>query len=93
MVYKFQFSESNTLGGYIDNSLSYFNVSDFQAQSVPDQPYVPQIGNVTYCRYSDYRYPPWAGSVKYEYTRQYWHVFCARLAFVILFEVTILKPN
>ena len=39
------------------------------------------------CRYADYREGP-SSEDKYEFTSMYWHVFCARLAFVILFEVS-----
>ena len=38
------------------------------------------------CSYPDYREPP-SSADKYEFTSMYWHVFCARLAFVIVFEV------
>jgi len=50
MVYKFQFSEDKTLSGYVNNSLSYFNVSDFQPQSYPDNPKTDEFGVVTICR-------------------------------------------
>lgn len=35
------------------------------------------------CRYRDYR-----NADDYSYTVQFWHVFAARLAFLILFEVS-----
>ena len=50
MVYKFAFSPNNTLHGYIDNSLSYFDVRDFQNQSIPLDPKVDEFGNVINCR-------------------------------------------
>lgn len=40
-----------------------------------------------YCRYRDYRAPPWS-SEPYEFTLQFWHVLAARLAFIIVFEVS-----
>jgi len=125
MVYKFQINESKDLSGYVNHSLSFFNVSDFQPRSNPDEDKADQLGVVTICRfvrvcvsvhlftlvilnqlsildvlnyiifyclfirYPDYRYPPWDEDKKYEYTRVYWHVLCARLAFVIIFEVNI----
>lgn len=86
MVYKFRLNENHDLSGYVNHSLSYFNVSDFQPRSYPDNVKADEFGEVTICRYPDYRYPPWEDNNKYEYTRVYWHVFCARLAFVIVFE-------
>lgn len=38
-------------------------------------------------RYRDYRAPPWS-STPYEFTLQFWHVLAARLAFIIVFEVS-----
>lgn len=40
-----------------------------------------------YCRYRDYRATPWS-TVPYEFTLQFWHVLAARLAFIIVFEVS-----
>lgn len=37
--------------------------------------------------YRDYRAPPWS-STPYEFTLQFWHVLAARLAFIIVFEVS-----
>ncbi|MGH0115935.1 UNVERIFIED_CONTAM: hypothetical protein FKN15_060399, partial [Acipenser sinensis] len=36
-------------------------------------------------RYRDYREPPWSSN-PYEFSKQYWSVLAARLAFVILFQ-------
>jgi len=41
-----------------------------------------------FCRYPDYREPPWAAR-KYKKTAMFWHVLAARLAFVVVFEVSI----
>jgi uncharacterized membrane protein len=38
-------------------------------------------------RYSDYREPPDVAN-KYEKTAMYWHILAARLAFVVVFEVS-----
>lgn len=47
--------------------------------------------NVAVCfRYKDYREPPWAPDA-YTFSKQYWCVLAARLAFVILFQVCILR--
>ncbi|KAI0208292.1 Anoctamin-4 [Lamellibrachia satsuma] len=96
LVYKLAISQDKTLGGYINHSLSFFDVKDFQNQTR-----VTIDNNVKYCRYSDYRYPP-EHDMKYEFTTDYWHILVARLAFVIVFEhcvffltwlVTILIPD
>lgn len=63
----------NCLKGYVNNSLSFFNLSELS------------IGKSGYCRYRDYRGPPWS-SKPYEFTLQYWHILAARLAFIIVFE-------
>ena len=38
-------------------------------------------------RYRDFRYPPWHED-KYGYSDVFWHVLAARLAFVVVFEVS-----
>lgn len=39
-------------------------------------------------RYKDYREPPWSSDA-YQFSKQYWSVLSARLAFVILFQVWV----
>lgn len=41
-------------------------------------------------RFKDYREPPWSQN-QYEFSKQYWAVLSARLAFVILFQVSLLS--
>ncbi|KAM7003001.1 anoctamin-3 isoform 2-T2 [Tautogolabrus adspersus] len=62
------------LRGYMNSSLSVFDMSELKNSSQP-----------FYCRYRDYRAPPWS-SGPYEFTLQFWHVLAARLAFIIVFE-------
>lgn len=38
-------------------------------------------------RFKDYREPPWAPN-PYEFSKQYWSILSARLAFVIIFQVS-----
>uniref|UniRef100_A0A3B4YDZ5 Anoctamin n=1 Tax=Seriola lalandi dorsalis TaxID=1841481 RepID=A0A3B4YDZ5_SERLL len=66
--------EDECLRGYMNSSLSVFDMSELKNSSQP-----------RYCRYRDYRAPPWS-SVPYEFTLQFWHVLAARLAFIIVFE-------
>uniref|UniRef100_A0A8D0CN86 Anoctamin n=1 Tax=Scleropages formosus TaxID=113540 RepID=A0A8D0CN86_SCLFO len=60
------------LRGYMNSSLSVFDMGD------------DEKGH-RYCRYRDYRAPPWSAE-PYDFTLQFWHVLAARLAFIIVFE-------
>ncbi|NXD83651.1 ANO9 protein, partial [Halcyon senegalensis] len=83
-VYKYMYSPcavGNSTGvdcstGYINHSLSVFRVQDFE-------PHTRRGLALTglCCRYRDYR-----NADDYSYTVQFWHIFAARLAFLILFE-------
>ncbi|KAK2716116.1 anoctamin-4-like isoform X2 [Artemia franciscana] len=68
----------STMTGYVNHTLSWFDVNDFM-ENKPDKP------GVEYCRYFEYRSPPWADP-KYKRTQVYWHVMAARLAFIVVFE-------
>ncbi|XP_040184292.1 anoctamin-3 [Rana temporaria] len=61
------------LRGYVNSSLSVFDLNELGE------------GYTGYCRYRDYRAPPWSSN-PYEFTLQFWHVLAARLAFIIVFE-------
>ncbi|NWV53739.1 ANO9 protein, partial [Daphoenositta chrysoptera] len=86
-VYKYMYSpcaRENRTGmdcstGYINSSLSVFRIQDFEPHTkVPPEFKGHQIKE---CRYRDYR-----NADDYTYTVQFWHIFAARLAFLILFE-------
>ncbi|XP_020291334.1 anoctamin-4 isoform X2 [Pseudomyrmex gracilis] len=80
-VYAFVYSPTSDLVGYIDSSLSDFNTSDYlddMKSDVEDEH--PEI-----CQYRGYRNPP-NHPDPYGLSPQYWHVFAARLAFVVVFE-------
>ncbi|NWT60003.1 ANO9 protein, partial [Erythrocercus mccallii] len=65
--------------GYINNSLSVFHIQDFEHRTKV----LPEFNGVQIkeCRYRDYR-----NADDYTYTIQFWHIFAARLAFLIIFE-------
>ncbi|NXJ28413.1 ANO9 protein, partial [Dicrurus megarhynchus] len=65
--------------GYINHSLSVFRIQDFE----PHTKVLPEFKGhqIEECRYRDYR-----NADDYTYTVQFWHIFAARLAFLILFE-------
>ena len=55
LVYRYSYSEDGTLTGYVDNSLSYFNVSDWDTLKLsgkPEDKYAYQVLNYSmpYCR-------------------------------------------
>ncbi|CAM9717248.1 unnamed protein product [Lampetra fluviatilis] len=98
LVYYYGYSAGHgagfpTMRGYNENSLSVFNISDFQEQNIPDElPPWFDLAIHTTCRYRDYRYPP-GHPQAYSLNMQYWHVLAAKLAFVIVTEHVIFLTN
>lgn len=43
--------------------------------------------NLFFPRYRDYRYPP-GHEKQYTHTMQFWHILAAKLAFIIIMEVS-----
>uniref|UniRef100_A0A8C4NL56 Anoctamin n=1 Tax=Dicentrarchus labrax TaxID=13489 RepID=A0A8C4NL56_DICLA len=82
LVYQYMFSQTGTMHGFIDHTLSYFNVSNFKPGTAPQN---SEHGDIIVCRYKDYREPPWSPDA-YMFSKQYWCVLAARLAFVIVFQ-------
>nr|XP_019934356.1 PREDICTED: anoctamin-1-like [Paralichthys olivaceus] len=82
IVYQYMYSVNGTMSGYTEHSLSYFNVSNFPVGTAPT---TTLISGVSMCRYKDYRDPPWAPDA-YTFSKQYWSVLAAKLAFVIFFQ-------
>ncbi|XP_060924141.1 anoctamin-1a [Limanda limanda] len=88
LVYQYMYSPDGTMHGFVNHTLSYFNVSDFQPGTEPMQPM--HLGhNVELCRYKDYREPPWS-STSYELSKEFWAILAARLAFVIVFQNVVM---
>ncbi|XP_010767858.1 anoctamin-6-like [Notothenia coriiceps] len=87
-VFPYGHHSNHTMQGYIESSLSIFNISDFSDRSMPMRtPY-----NITTCRYRDFRYPP-GHAMQYEYNVYYWHVIAAKLAFIIVMEHIVYLTN
>ncbi|XP_045893464.1 anoctamin-1 isoform X1 [Micropterus dolomieu] len=82
MVYQYMYNVNGTMNGYTEHSLSYFNVSNFPPGTAPTS---TLITGVSMCRYKDYRDPPWDPE-PYTFSKQYWSVLAAKLAFVIFFQ-------
>ncbi|XP_068760647.1 anoctamin-4-like [Montipora capricornis] len=87
LVYRSSYSSDGTLTGYVNSSLSYFNVSDWDAREKPRDQYAYQVLNYSmpFCRYPGYRIP----NEPYDVNKQYWHVIAARLAFVFVFQYVV----
>ncbi|XP_056657996.1 anoctamin-5 isoform X4 [Monodelphis domestica] len=83
LVYYYAYStdSSSPMSGYINNSLSVFQISDFPSNTAP----MENTGAFTTCRYRDYRYPP-DHEKKYLHTMQFWHILAAKMAFIIIME-------
>uniref|UniRef100_A0A4W5JIK9 Anoctamin n=1 Tax=Hucho hucho TaxID=62062 RepID=A0A4W5JIK9_9TELE len=73
-VYPYGDHSSHTMQGYINNTLSVFDIQDFSNKI-----------SLSYCRYRDFRYPP-GHHRQYEYSIYYWHVIAAKMAFIIVVE-------
>uniref|UniRef100_A0A3Q3J6H7 Anoctamin n=1 Tax=Monopterus albus TaxID=43700 RepID=A0A3Q3J6H7_MONAL len=87
-MYAYQPEGEMNMKGYINNSLSVFNISDFQPHNKPDDGENPPWFNssiTTTCRYRDFRYPP-GHERQYTHTMQFWHILAAKLAFIIIME-------
>ncbi|EPY76963.1 anoctamin-6 [Camelus ferus] len=76
-----------TMEGYINNTLSYFNIVDFKNKN-KDNPYTG-LGDHT--SYRDFRHPP-GHPQEYKHNIYYWHVIAAKLAFIIVTEFGKDKP-
>uniref|UniRef100_A0A8C4K5G3 Anoctamin n=1 Tax=Dromaius novaehollandiae TaxID=8790 RepID=A0A8C4K5G3_DRONO len=83
LVYYYAYSanEDSPMSGYINNSLSVFQISDFPDRNKPKV----NPDNFVICRYRDYRYPP-DHERKYLHTMQFWHILAAKMAFIIIME-------
>ncbi|XP_054632330.1 anoctamin-1-like isoform X2 [Dunckerocampus dactyliophorus] len=91
MVYQYMYSPDGTMHGFVNHTLSYFNVSHFQDGKEPMDPL--QLGfAVEICRYKDYREPPWS-TTPYEISKEFWAVLAIRLAFVIIFQNVVMLMN
>ncbi|XP_060118754.1 anoctamin-9 [Heteronotia binoei] len=69
------------LTGYVNHSLSVFSIQDFKNRNDLSDLKDSMGNKITHCRYRDYR-----NSDDYSYSVMFWHVFAARLVFLIVFE-------
>ncbi|XP_065812796.1 anoctamin-1 isoform X1 [Labrus bergylta] len=88
MVYQYMYSPDGSMHGFVNHTLSYFNVSHFQEGKETMDPM--HLGYpVEICRYKDYREPPWS-TTPYEISKEFWAVLAVRLAFVIVFQNVVM---
>uniref|UniRef100_A0A8C7F7E4 Anoctamin n=1 Tax=Oncorhynchus kisutch TaxID=8019 RepID=A0A8C7F7E4_ONCKI len=78
-VYPYGDHSSHTMQGYINNTLSVFDIQDFSNKKIF------HAVSLSYFRYRDFRYPP-GHHRQYEYSIYYWHVIAAKMAFIIVVE-------
>ncbi|XP_067614286.1 anoctamin-1 isoform X2 [Eurosta solidaginis] len=81
LVYRAQVSADHTLAGYLDFTLSEYNISESAAL----RSLAGDNSNITTCFYADYREPP-TSEHKYSLTSMYYIILACRLAFVVVFE-------
>ncbi|XP_067639547.1 anoctamin-6 isoform X6 [Eurosta solidaginis] len=74
-----------SLEGYLNFTLAYFNTADFQVQPVLRG---STYENVTSCRYTEFRNPPW-DDLPYKRPDYYWKILTGRLAFIVIFQNVI----
>lgn len=84
-MYAYRTHDELNMKGYINNSLSVFNISQFSLEERPEEYPSWFNSSVTTCRYRDYRYPP-DDKKRYEHNMQFWHILAAKLAFIIIME-------
>ncbi|XP_035273975.1 anoctamin-1-like isoform X2 [Anguilla anguilla] len=88
LVYQYMYSSDGSMHGFVNHTLSYFNVSHFRDGTEPVEPF--HLGyHVEMCRYKDYREPPWSPT-PYEISKEFWAVLAVRLAFVIVFQNVVM---
>jgi len=83
-VYTYFYSEDGSLTGYVNFSLSYFDPAHMDLLSqvnITDS-------NLLACRYSDFKHSP-DHLDKYEPNSMFWHIWFARVLFVVVFENVI----
>ncbi|XP_019934200.2 anoctamin-5 isoform X2 [Paralichthys olivaceus] len=89
LVYMYAYHPDGEMNmkGYINNSLSIFNISAIPLANSPEEGENPAWFNssITTCRYRDFRYPP-GHEKQYTHTMQFWHILAAKLAFIIIME-------
>ncbi|XP_061886923.1 anoctamin-5b isoform X1 [Entelurus aequoreus] len=85
MVYLYAYSKEGSMWGYVNNSLSVYNISQIPDPNMPEEQAYWFDNSTANCRYRDYRYPP-GHHREYTHTMQFWHILAAKMAFIITME-------
>ncbi|XP_049920904.1 anoctamin-5b isoform X3 [Epinephelus moara] len=85
MVFLYAYGNDSNMRGYVNNSLSVFNISQINKHNLPEEGDSWFDNSTTTCRYRDYRYPP-GHEKEYTHTMQFWHILAAKMAFIIIME-------
>ncbi|XP_011488028.1 anoctamin-5 isoform X1 [Oryzias latipes] len=83
MVYLYVLSKDRSMSGYVNSSLSIYNISQIHPQNMPEERWYDN--STTTCRYRDYRNPP-GHQREYDHNMQFWHILAAKMAFIIIME-------
>uniref|UniRef100_A0AAQ5ZN68 Anoctamin n=1 Tax=Amphiprion ocellaris TaxID=80972 RepID=A0AAQ5ZN68_AMPOC len=83
MVYLYAYSKESSMRGYVNNSLSIYDISQIPERNMPEDNWFDNATST--CRYRDYRYPP-GHQREYTHTMQFWHILAAKMAFIIIME-------
>ncbi|KAI3377595.1 hypothetical protein L3Q82_008761 [Scortum barcoo] len=85
MVYLYAYGKGASMRGYVNNSLSIYNISQIPQDNMPEEQDSWLANSTATCRYRDYRYPP-GHPREYTHTMQFWHILAAKMAFIIIME-------
>nr|XP_057933228.1 anoctamin-5b isoform X1 [Doryrhamphus excisus] len=85
LVYLYAYSKEASMRGYVNNSLSVYNISQIPEHNMPEEQASWFDNSTANCRYRDYRYPP-GHHKEYTHTMQFWHILAAKMAFIIIME-------
>ncbi|KAL3065557.1 hypothetical protein OYC64_015673 [Pagothenia borchgrevinki] len=85
MVFLYAYGKDASMRGYVNNSLSIYNISQIPNDNMPEEGGNWFDNTTSTCRYRDYRYPP-GHAREYTHTMQFWHILAAKMAFIIIME-------
>uniref|UniRef100_A0A8C9YE67 Anoctamin n=1 Tax=Sander lucioperca TaxID=283035 RepID=A0A8C9YE67_SANLU len=85
LVFLYTNGQNSSMSGYVNNSLSIYNISQIPERNMPEEKDNWFINSTDTCRYRDYRNPP-GHTKQYSHTMQFWHILAAKMAFIIIME-------
>uniref|UniRef100_A0AAG5DL36 Anoctamin n=1 Tax=Anopheles atroparvus TaxID=41427 RepID=A0AAG5DL36_ANOAO len=82
LVYMRVVNPNGTDEGFVNHTLAYFNVSDFETNAAPED---SNFKNITICRYTEYR-NSYNDPHPYKRPLIYWQILAIRLTFVVIYQ-------